>query len=150
MLRRLFQGVVVLSLIAGPSFGDDGEARGKLIGTWRQNAGDNAGAVWTLEDTGETLRITHSLEGQKVAEYECNTMGRECDLKDSGKHGQISMWFNGPALVLMETRGSDVIKRRFKAVEKGDTMELEVIPLVPAGKTEVIQLQRLPVSVAYK
>ena len=45
----------------------------------------------------------------------------------------------------LETRGSDVIKRRFHAVD-GDTLEVEVIPLNPAGKTEAVQFRRAQMS----
>ena len=55
------------------------------------------------------------------------------------------MWFNGPKLVEMETRGSEIIKRRFQA-EEGDMVEVEVIPIVPSGKTEVVRLHRVSES----
>jgi hypothetical protein len=46
----------------------------------------------------------------------------------------------------MESRGPSVTKRRFSALEEGNTLEIEVIPLVPAGKTETIRLQRVSAS----
>jgi len=137
-------------MLAGISFGDDTPARGKLMGTWREgNAGGHGDAVWSLEDKGDTIRITRSLDGQKVSEVECNTLGRDCELKDSGRHIKVSMWFNGPKLVEMETRGSVIIKRRFEA-EEGDTGQVEVIPIVPSGKPEVIPLKRIQESASRK
>ena len=56
------------------------------------------------------------------------------------------MWFNGPRLVELETHGSEVIKRRFRALEKDGAMEIEVIPISPNGKTETVQLQRISLS----
>jgi hypothetical protein len=123
--------------------------RAKLIGTWKDAAaGSTAGAVWSLEDKGDDIRITHLLDGQKIEEVACNTVGRECDVKDSGKHVKVSMWFNGQKLVQMETHGSEITKRRFST--NGDLMEVEVIPIVPAGKTEVVQLRRVLETAAQK
>jgi len=72
-------------------------------------------------------------------EFQCNTVGKEC----SEKHGKVSMWFNGPKLVVMETRGSDVVKRRFEASADGGALEMEVIPIAPSGKTEKVALKRV-------
>jgi len=70
-------------------------------------------------------------------------MGRECEGKDAGREAKISLWFSGPKLVQLETRGSEVVKRRFAASQPGDSMEIEVIPIVPDGKKQVLKLKRL-------
>ena len=41
------------------------------------------------------------------------------------------MWHNGPMLVLMETRGNAVIKKRLKLSDDGQTLSLEVIHIAP-------------------
>jgi hypothetical protein len=53
------------------------------------------------------------------------------------------MWFNGPKLVELETKGKEVVKRRFAVAGEGDTLEIEVIPIEPAGKTETLRFRRL-------
>ncbi len=58
------------------------------------------------------------------------------------------MWFNGAKLVELETRGNQVVKRRFTVTGDGDSMELETIPLVPAGSGETTHFKRAPVGVA--
>ena len=47
-----------------------------------------------------------------------------------------------PKLVELETGGSVVMKRRFFAAA-ADTLELEVIPVVPEGKSELVHLRRV-------
>ena len=141
-LRSLMPAVL---LFAGVAFGDTVADRARLIGKWQQD--DPAGkAVWVLESKGDNLQITHSDGAQKPSEYVCNTMGRECTVQDAGKKVHLSLWYSGPKLVEMETRGSDVLKRRFAVSANGDTMEVEVIPIVPAGKTEVLHFKRLQLS----
>src|SRR4051794_34370603 len=99
---------------------DDGD-RNKLAGSWQENAAE-PGKTWTLVETGDLMRIIETVKGEKLVEFQCNTVGKEC----SAKHGKVSMWFNGPKLVVMETRGSDVLKRRFEASADGDALEMEV------------------------
>jgi hypothetical protein len=52
------------------------------------------------------------------------------------------MWFNGPTLVQIRTRGSEVIKRRFHVTSDRGTHELEIIPIAPGGKTEIVRMSR--------
>jgi polyribonucleotide nucleotidyltransferase len=118
-------------------------APARLIGKWHQGtSGKDEGEVWSLETDGDSLRVSRSLK-QKTEEFECNIMGRDCDVKLSGRRAKVSLWFNGGALVELETRGADTVKRRFRTVSDGDTLEVEVIPINPAGKTEVVQLKRI-------
>jgi hypothetical protein len=52
------------------------------------------------------------------------------------------MWFNGTKLVELETVGNQVVKRRFTVTGDGDTMELETIPMVPSGSSEITHFKR--------
>jgi len=132
--------------LAIPAAAGDLEQRQKLAGSW-QNSGAGP-ETWILEVTGDQMRITESAKGEKVVEYECNTLGKECEVKELGKHAKVSMWFNGPRLVAMEVRGNDVLKRRFEASEDGAGMKVEIIPIAPAGKTETLQLKRVVTAAA--
>lgn len=125
--------------MAAMAFGADGGDRAKLIGAWESHSD---GATWILAENGDAMHITHVQNDRKLADFECNTAGRECSVKDAGKAVKISMWFNGPKLVLMETRGSEVVKRRFQIGGDGTGMELETIPIVPEGKPEMARLNR--------
>ena len=148
-LRWLWTVGVIFVLVGALRGGDD--VRSKLIGSWcNATDGNSSGSVWSLEDRGESIRIIQLLGGQKIADVECNTMGRECEVKDSGRHVKVSMWFNGPKLVQMETRGAEITKRSFAILKEGDAMEIEVIPIAPAGKTEVVHLQRVHEPGAHK
>ena len=80
--------------------------------------------------------------GSKVADFACATEGTPCEIKTGGKRAMVSLWFNGPRLVEMETKGSEVVKRRFKIAPVSGMMEMEVIPIVPGGKTETFGFKR--------
>jgi hypothetical protein len=124
------------------AWGDEVADRANLAGKWQPKNGEKSDySIWTLVDHNGSIRITEESNGQKVAEYECNTMGKECQVKEGGHAAKVSMWYNGPRLVEMRTHGSEVVKRRFQVTD-GDVLELEVIPIAPAGKTEVIHMER--------
>jgi hypothetical protein len=127
------------------AFADDATERAKLNGTWQSQGGSGGAvnAVWTLDSQGDAFHITNSLGDKKIAEFACS-LGKECEVKDAGRKVKVTLFFNGPKLVLLKTRGEEVVKLRFGAVETGDALELEVIPVSPDGKTETLHLKRLP------
>ena len=142
MNPRMILAVAVI--FAGGVFADDTSARAKLDGAWQpQDPAQSDAGLWILQTKGDTLQVTHSLGDKKLIEFECPTTGSECQVKDSGKNAKVSMWFNGPKLVELETEGKDVVKRRFAVAESGDSLELEVIPIQPDGKTETLRFRRV-------
>lgn len=143
--------IVTLSalLLAGPAFADDDSSRARLMGTWRQNdEKGEAKTTWTLEVLGGSIHVTHSNGTQTVADFECNTLGKECAVKDAGRPSKVSLWFNGLKLVELETKGTQVVKRRFSITGYGESMDLETIAIAPAGKTETTHFKRVPSVVA--
>ena len=143
-MRPIHLIAILLLSFGASALADDQSDRQKLIGSWElQGVADNSSASsWTFSPTKNLIRVTQLEGGNKVAEFSCGTEGTACEIKTAGKKATVSMWFNGPLLVEMETKGSDVVKRRFKILSQGDAMELEVIPIVPGGKTETFQFKR--------
>jgi hypothetical protein len=127
------------------AYGADEELRARLLGAW-QEQGSTPGVRWTFEESSKGLKITHSDASQKAITLDCNTMGRECTASGAGGKAKISMWYNGPKLVQMETRGSDVVRRRFSVAGDGQTLEVELTPISPAGKAETLRLKRVELS----
>lgn len=119
--------------------GDD--ARAKLMGAWESQ--DASGkATWLLEDKGDAVHVTYLQGTQKLSEFECNTGGQECATKDAGHAAKVSLWFNGPMLVELETKGSEIIKRRFAVAGAGEEMEVELIPVASKSKAETVHFKR--------
>jgi hypothetical protein len=118
------------------------DQRDKLIGKWSNDGGD----TWAIETVGDSMRISHSVK-QKTDAVECNVMGRDCDVKLGGHKAKVSLWFNGDMLVEMETRGADVVKRRF-SIADDNTLKMETMQIVPAGKTETSEFKRITVTAA--
>ena len=140
--------LLVTSLFAFGAVADENADRARLAGAWQvQNeAGTPSASVWVLDEKNDSMHITNMKGDRKLAEFECNTVGHECEIEDSGRHAKVSLWFSGPKLVELETRGDEVVKRRFAVSGQADTLELELIPVVPTGRTETMQLKRLPIG----
>jgi len=139
-------GFVAL-LLWVPVLADDASARAQLIGAWQQQDDSGKGiSVWVVENKGGSLHITNSQGDQKLSEIDCNPTGAECEGTASGKKTKVTMYFNGPTLVQLETVGPDVIKRQFTVREQPDMMEIEVIPIIGNAKSETLHLKRIPRS----
>ena len=87
------------------------------------------------------MRISGTDEGKVIVDVNCK-MAQECKIKDEGHNATVMMYFNGPKLVENETIGSRIIRKRYSVTDDGNTMQIEVIPIEPEGKTEVIVFKR--------
>jgi hypothetical protein len=119
-----FTGVFLSSV----ALADDAADRVKLAGAWQ----GESKAVWILESQGDAFHITNSLGDKKVSDFAC-APGKKCEVKDMGRKVTVEMYFNGSRLVVIKTRGEEIVKLRFGMAE-GDELELEVMPVAPAGK----------------
>src|SRR6266478_9519738 len=111
MMMYTIAFVALLPLV--PILADDAPARARLIGIWQLQDDSGKGAsTWVMETKGNSLHITNSQGDQKLSEIDCNPTGAECEGTASGKKTKVTMYFNGPTLVQLETVGPDVIKRQ--------------------------------------
>lgn len=124
-------------LIALGAFGDDIEDRMKIPGTWQSDTGE----TWTIDDKIETIKLVSTRNNEKVLEYECSAVGKECAVKIAGKPVKVMLYFSGPRLVQMETRGNDVTKRTFQ-ITAGDVLEMVRSSVSGSGKPETTKLKR--------
>jgi len=124
----------------------------KLIGSWQlqDSSAEKLAKKWIFKVNGGNLQVTQ-LDGDKViTKFHCSINGSICQVETGGDKGTISVWHNEAALMQMETKGSVIIKRRFAVLAQGNVMEMEVIPIVPGGKTETFRFHRLLVSAQSK
>jgi hypothetical protein len=146
MWMRCFFSLAAFALAAAAADRPD------FNGTWsldasRSQFGEDKLKSATLEirQTGDSIQIVEALTDpdgkERKLDIQCNTLGKECKTKDE----QVSIWYNGPMLVLMETRrGNEVVlKRRLKRSDDGKTLSVEVMHIAPPGaKNEVYAFNR--------
>ncbi len=146
---KIISMTVLLMFLAGTwALADEQRDREKLIGSWQlQDSEDNGSATsWTFSDKGKGLHVTEMEGPSTLADFDCHVAGTPCEIKISGKTATLSQWFNGAMLVQMETKGSDVVKRRFSVVSQTDpatdVMEVEIVPITPSGKAKTLHFKR--------
>lgn len=147
-LKPIHLAVILPTLLGAGMLADDQSDRQKLIGSWELEGVAESGqsVTWTFSTAQNSIRVTQLEGNNKLADFACGADGNPCEIRTAGKKATVSMWFNGPRLVVLETKGSDVVKRRFKILPQGDVMEMEVIPIVPDGRTETFQFKRRQLS----
>jgi hypothetical protein len=143
-MKPIHLTVFLLFFSGAGALADDQNDRQALVGSWvlQSAAENNQAIIWTFSAARNALQVTQLEGSSKVVDFRCGTDGVSCETNVGGKKAQVSMWFNGPRLVEMETVGSDIIKRRFRILSEGELMEMEVIPIVPRGNTQTFEFKR--------
>ncbi len=80
----------------------------------------------TTENSGKEVKI----------DIACNTEAQGCKVKENGQATQVSFWYNGPTLIMMEQwHGNDyVTQKKLRPSEDGKTLSMEVVYLAPVGR----------------
>jgi hypothetical protein len=126
---------------------DEAAQRAQLLGMWQS---DEPGQdTWVIEAKGEKLRISRSRGNQTIFEVECKPDGKDCEGTASGKKAKSTLYYNGSALVQLETRGSDVTKRMFLAATGTSELQIEVTAIIGDARTESLRLKRIETAAAH-
>ena len=125
--------------------------RPALSGTWEMDAAHSQmadakmkGQSWLITQNDDSLEISQILTDsggkQKKVVIQCNTDGKNCNVKENGQTTQVSMYYNGDRLVLLEQwHGTDfVTKKRFSTSEDGKTLTVEVTHVAPPGRKDEV------------
>ena len=126
-MRPLF----FVAVLAAAAFGAD---RPELNGSWQIHSAGGGKLKFeklVIQQDPDGIKITESGAKEKAVDIACGVEAQECKVAD----GTISFWYNGPALVMMESRHnrSVVTKTRLVPGSDGKTLNLEVTRLVPEG-----------------
>jgi hypothetical protein len=133
---------LMLPLVGAICLADDAADRAKIVGSWAAESA--AGKTsWILEKTGDGLHFTYTQGAEKLADFQCSTSGHECEVQISGKPCKVTLYYSGPSLEMLETRGDAVMRRRFRIASGGREIDVETASIVPDGKPETVRLKRV-------
>ena len=80
-----------------------------------------------------TDEITDTSGKTRKLEFQCATDGQDCKVPHEST--TVSMYYNGPRLVLLESRGSDnVVKSRLTTGQDGKTLQMEILHIAPPSQ----------------
>lgn len=144
-MKPILKWIILLLPIAAVH-ADDPADRSKIFGAWVESG--HRLAAWVIDSIDDGLHVTQIEGTTKVAEFKCKTDGHNCDVKIAGHKAEVSLYYNGNVLVELETKGDQVVKRRFSALASGNSMKLEVIPISGHVQTEQLQFEHGQVPTA--
>jgi hypothetical protein len=132
----------LIAFAAAAAFAAD---RPNLNGTWQLSSNHEERLKFEtllIQQTPDGVKISESGAKEKTVDIACGVDGHECKLKE----GEISFWYNGPALVMMEMHHNrDVVtKTRLVLSEDGKTLNLEVIHVSRPGSSSTYTFKKQP------
>jgi hypothetical protein len=83
-------------------------------GAWQMDpaksqVGDGRLVTMTIENISDKIkmvRVVREKDGKEVtSQFVCGTGGTECEYDEGGHKAKVSLWYNGPALVVLKTDG---------------------------------------------
>lgn len=125
-------------------------------GTWRLDKAksglspDIASMTWTIQQDDSAIQVAEdgTMDGKPFkAEFKCSLLGKECAMNDRDHKAKASVYFNGQVLVVMKTEGrkdSEATKERLKLLPDGNTMEVDVMYIVPQKDSEKLVFTKVP------
>lgn len=135
-------------LVGGMAVLSADDATPKMSGVWKVDPARseldqaNKDLALVIEDKRQDIHIKETRRPnpkEDVSEFTCGTMGKECSMQDGGDKAKVSVYYNGPVLVVLKThghKGSVVEKQRFSLSPTGDSLNLEIMHIEPEGKAE--------------
>jgi hypothetical protein len=120
-----------------------------FTGTWEMNAGksqvsDARSTTLSIQEIGDKIKVASSTKkGESVitSEFTCAPNGKECEFDEGGHKSKVSLYFNGPVLVVFKTDGpeSDSASQcNMQVSADGKILTATVSHILPAGKDETL------------
>ncbi len=120
-----------------------------FMGTWELNASksqlsDVRSTTLVIQPAGDKIKIAATTKkGDSVvtAEFTCPTSGKECEFDEGGHKSKISLYFNGPVLVVFKSDGPDTDSAsqwNMQVAPDGKVLTMAVSHILPAGKDETL------------
>lgn len=118
-----------------------------LSGTWQSKAGHNVTLI--MKEGFTTLqfkRVVQEADGRSVvSQFNCKIGGEQCDFDEGGHKAKVTLWYDGPALVILKTDGpkqDEVTQWRLTRSSDGKTLNVNLTHIVPSESPENLVFER--------
>jgi hypothetical protein len=121
-----------------------------LSGTWQMDAAqshvdDGRVVSLTIQDIGDKMkvvRVVHLRDGKEVtSQFTCPADGSSCEFDEGGHKAKVTMWYDGPALMILKSDGPKedaVVQWKVQLAPNNSTLTLGLTYLDPVSKTETL------------
>ena len=141
-----------LATLAAPVFSlvllAAGSAPPNYTGVWQLDpdrsqvpAGENITYEIQDDPSGQVVftRVIQERGGKQLtSHFSCKTGGSQCDFIEPGKKAKVSLWYDGPALVILKTSPDDSSVTQWRLVlgPDGKTLNVDLEELEPVDSTK--------------
>jgi hypothetical protein len=127
---------MVLALLAAPLLIGAND-HPNFSGTWKLDPAKSPGvdgATITLAIKDESGKINYERTMKQangtpvVVRFTCSPGGSNCDLDENGHKAKVSIWYDGPALMILKTNGpkqDTTTERRLELSPDGNTLKVQ-------------------------
>src|SRR4051812_32666503 len=131
-----------------------GAATSDFTGHWQiDQAKSKPGAEHTVsidvQQQGNTVTFVRQYQDQggksATARFTCAVGSTTCDFDENGHKAKVSVWFNGPELVILKTEGQkhdDTVEWHMKLSEDGKTLNINREIIAPNDDKETLVFNR--------
>jgi hypothetical protein len=96
-----------------------------------------------IQQQGNQITLTRTYQDdngkQASARFTCKADGKECDFDENGHKAKVSLWYNGPTLVVLKTNGEkhdSTVEWHMKLSKNGNTLTATREIMEPSDKSE--------------
>jgi hypothetical protein len=132
----------------------DDTAQPNFSGTWQldtaksQSTGAQA-ITYTIEDSSGKInfsRVLQERDGKNVtSKFSCDTVGTQCEFDEGNHKAKVSLWYDGPALVILKTDGpkeDSVTQWHLQLAPDGKTLTVTFTHIQPSDKPETLIFEK--------
>lgn len=143
---------VLILALAALAHADTGKPN--LTGKWicdpsrSEDCQANKNLMVVIEEDGQKIHIKETRgpdPKDDVSDLTCGITGQECPMQDGKEKASVSVYYNGPVLVVWKTHGrkGDAIDKQLLSLSPaGDSLILQVTHIDPEGKAEKLVLSK--------
>ena len=102
-----------------------------------------------LEQQGNNVTFVRSYQDhdgkQAVARFTCSIGSNSCDFDDNGHKAKVSLWYNGPELVILKTDGQkqdSTVEWHMKLSDDGKTLTINREIIEPSDQSESLVFKK--------
>ena len=99
----------------------------------------------SIQDIGDKLklvRVVRHADGKEItSQFTCAADGSNCDFDEGGHKSKVTMWYDGPALMILKSDGPKedaIVQWKMQLAPDNSKLTMGLTYLDPVSKTETV------------